>query len=104
MDMSFANQALAAEWVLKNRSELENRVYDVPKDIDAGIARLKLETMGVDLDVLTKAQEEYLSSWTTGTLSAASTWARRAWPSVAATDRSGSVVASRCQPRAKRPT
>ena len=67
MDMSFANQALAAEWALQNSSKLEPRVYDVPRDIDKEIARLKLETMGVDIDRLTPEQEEYLSSWTVGT-------------------------------------
>jgi len=67
MDMSFANQALAAEWVMANASNLENRVYNVPRAIDAEIARLKLETMGVGIDRLTPAQEEYLGSWQTGT-------------------------------------
>jgi len=67
MDMSFANQALSAEWVLARRGTLEPKVYDVPRDIDAEIARLKLETMGVDIDTLTPAQAEYLSSWTVGT-------------------------------------
>ncbi|MGI9022967.1 MAG: adenosylhomocysteinase [Acidimicrobiales bacterium] len=67
MDMSFANQALSAEWVLARRGELEPRVYDVPRDIDAEIARLKLDTMGIDIDVLTPEQAEYLSSWTVGT-------------------------------------
>ncbi|MEA2702633.1 MAG: adenosylhomocysteinase [Actinomycetota bacterium] len=67
MDMSFANQALCAEWVLGQRKGLEQRVYDVPADIDAEIARLKLESMGVQLDVLTPAQVEYLTSWTVGT-------------------------------------
>jgi adenosylhomocysteinase len=67
MDMSFANQALAAEWALKQGSSLEPAVYDVPADIDKEIARLKLETMGVDIDRLTPAQEEYLNSWTVGT-------------------------------------
>ncbi len=67
MDMSFANQALAAEWVLAQKGNLEAKVYDVPKDIDKEIARLKLETMGVEIDVLTPAQVEYLSSWTVGT-------------------------------------
>ena len=67
MDMSFANQALAAEWALKQGSALEPRVYDVPRDIDAEIARLKLETMDVRIDVLTPEQEEYLASWTVGT-------------------------------------
>jgi adenosylhomocysteinase len=67
MDMSFANQALAAEWVLANAATLERRVYDVPRQIDAEIARLKLDTMGVGIDRLTPAQEEYLGSWQTGT-------------------------------------
>jgi len=67
MDMSFANQALCAEWVLASKGSLEPRVYDVPADIDAEIARVKLETMGVTIDVLTPAQVEYLRSWTVGT-------------------------------------
>jgi adenosylhomocysteinase len=67
MDMSFANQALAAEWVVRHSAELEKRVYDVPPEIDREIARLKLDTMGVDIDRLTPDQEEYLSSWTVGT-------------------------------------
>jgi adenosylhomocysteinase len=67
MDMSFANQALCAEWVLGRRGSLEPRVYDVPPDIDKEIARLKLDTMGVEIDTLTPAQTEYLSSWTVGT-------------------------------------
>ncbi len=67
MDMSFANQALSAEWVLARRGKLEPKVYDVPRDIDAEIARLKLESMGIDIDTLTPAQAEYLSSWTVGT-------------------------------------
>ncbi len=67
MDMSFANQALVAEWIVHNRSGLEQRVYDVPAHIDREIARLKLDSMGVELDRLTPAQQEYLSSWTVGT-------------------------------------
>ena len=67
MDMSFANQALTAEWVVRHASSLEHRVYDVPAEIDREIARLKLDTMGVEIDRLTPAQEEYLSSWTVGT-------------------------------------
>ena len=67
MDMSFANQALAAEWALKQGSALEPKVYDVPREIDQEIARLKLETMNVQIDVLTPAQREYLASWTVGT-------------------------------------
>jgi len=68
MDMSFANQALAAEWIIKNSSSLSAGVYDMPADIDAEIARLKLETMGVEIDTLTPAQEKYLNSWTEGTV------------------------------------
>lgn len=68
MDMSFANQALAAEWVMKNRASLDAGVYDMPHDIDQEIARLKLETMGVEIDVLTPEQEKYLNSWTEGTV------------------------------------
>jgi adenosylhomocysteinase len=67
MDMSFANQALAAEWAVINRNSLEPKVYDVPDDIDQGIAALKLETMGITIDSLTEKQKEYLSSWHTGT-------------------------------------
>jgi adenosylhomocysteinase len=67
MDMSFANQALAAEWVMANAASLEPKVYNVPRAIDAEIARLKLDTMGVAIDRLTSAQEEYLGSWQTGT-------------------------------------
>jgi adenosylhomocysteinase len=67
MDMSFANQALAAEWALANAGTLEPRVYDVPSEIDRDVARLKLETMNVDIDRLTPEQEEYLGSWTVGT-------------------------------------
>jgi len=67
MDMSFANQALCAEWVLSQRGQLQPKVYDVPRDIDREIARVKLETMGVQIDTPTPAQVEYLSSWTVGT-------------------------------------
>jgi len=67
MDMSFANQALCAEWALANKDTLEPRVYDVPAPIDSEIARLKLDTMNVPIDVLTPAQVEYLGSWTVGT-------------------------------------
>ena len=67
MDMSFANQSLAVEWVLRNRSGLEPRVYDVPTEIDQEIARLKLDSMGVRVDELTAAQRVYLGSWTSGT-------------------------------------
>jgi adenosylhomocysteinase len=67
MDMSFANQSLTLEWVLQHRAELEPRVYDVPAEIDEEIARLKLASMGIEVDVLTEAQRLYLSSWTSGT-------------------------------------
>lgn len=67
MDMSFANQALSAEYIVKNSKKLEKRVYKVPEDIDAQIARLKLQTLGVTIDKLTAEQEHYLSSWNIGT-------------------------------------
>jgi len=67
MDMSFANQSLAAEYMVKNGSKLEAKVYSVPKDIDQEIARLKLESMGVTIDQLTPEQEQYLNSWSEGT-------------------------------------
>jgi adenosylhomocysteinase len=67
MDMSFANHALAAEWVVKNHSALERRVYDVPAEIDAEVARLKLRAMGVAIDTLTEEQARYLESWEEGT-------------------------------------
>jgi adenosylhomocysteinase len=67
MDMSFANQALAVEWVVQNASSLEPRVYEVPRDIDREVARLKLHAMGVEIDTLTTEQEEYLHSWQEGT-------------------------------------
>ena len=67
MDMSFANQALAVEYVVKNHSSLEKKVYPVPVDIDKKVARLKLESMGVKIDKLTSEQEEYLASWSEGT-------------------------------------
>jgi adenosylhomocysteinase len=67
MDMSFADQALSAEWVVKNHATLEKRVYDVPDDIDREVARLKLATLGIEIDTLTEEQERYLSSWQEGT-------------------------------------
>jgi len=67
MDMSFAVQALSAEWCVGQGSSLEPRVYDVLPEIDAEVARLKLDTMGIRIDTLTPAQVEYLSSWTVGT-------------------------------------
>ncbi len=67
MDMSFANQALSAEYMLKNADTLEKKVYGVPTDIDMEIARLKLEAMGSRIDVLTEEQVKYLNSWEEGT-------------------------------------
>jgi adenosylhomocysteinase len=67
MDMSFANQALAAEWAMQQGGTLQPRVYPVPPEIDREISRLKLDTMGVEIDTLTPEQREYLSSWTVGT-------------------------------------
>ena len=67
MDMSFANQALSAEYVVQNAASLEKKVYVVPKDIDDEIARLKLATMGIEIDQLTEEQAKYLASWDEGT-------------------------------------
>jgi adenosylhomocysteinase len=67
MDMSFANQALGSEYMLKNAKKLENKVYSIPENIDKEIARLKLISMGVTVDKLTKEQEKYLASWEMGT-------------------------------------
>jgi len=67
MDMSFANQALGSEYAVKNRGKLEKKVYRVPHVIDAEIARLKLESMGVKIDRLTDEQKKYLESWEMGT-------------------------------------
>lgn len=67
MDMSFANQALAAEWLLKHKNKLENKVYRLPVEMDREIAELKLKAMGVKHDLLTAEQKKYLSSWEEGT-------------------------------------
>ncbi|HLQ31045.1 MAG TPA: adenosylhomocysteinase [Chloroflexota bacterium] len=67
MDMSFANQALSAEYVVKNQTRLKKQVYVVPKDIDDEIARLKLISMGIKIDKLTPEQRKYLNSWEEGT-------------------------------------
>jgi adenosylhomocysteinase len=67
MDMSFANQALSVEYIVKHGKELAPRVYPVPKDIDREIGRLKLLSMGITIDTLTDAQREYLDSWESGT-------------------------------------
>jgi adenosylhomocysteinase len=67
MDMSFANQALCAEHVVRNHQSLEAKVYGVPQEIDDEVARLKLESLGIAIDTLTEEQERYLSSWDEGT-------------------------------------
>ncbi len=67
MDMSFANQALAAEFAIANAATLERKVYPVPEEIDREIAKLKLETMGIEIDKLTEEQANYLASWNEGT-------------------------------------
>jgi adenosylhomocysteinase len=67
MDMSFANQALAAEYMVKNHKRLKRQVYKVPDDIDKNIAYLKLKSMGIKIDVLTPEQKKYLASWEMGT-------------------------------------
>ena len=63
MDMSFANQALAAEYLFQHADQLENKVYDVPAEIDDGVARVKLQTLGVSIDELTAEQLDYMNSW-----------------------------------------
>ena len=67
MDMSFANQALGAEWIAANHHKLENKVYELPDEIDHEIASLKLHAMGVRIDYLTDEQKRYLTSWQEGT-------------------------------------
>jgi adenosylhomocysteinase len=67
MDMSFANQALGAEYMVRHAKELERKVYSIPAEIDREIARLKLAAMGVQIDTLTPEQEKYLNSWEEGT-------------------------------------
>jgi len=67
MDMSFANQALCAEYIKKEGKKLKPKVYSVPEDIDKEVARLKLESMGIKIDQLSKKQEKYLTSWESGT-------------------------------------
>jgi len=67
MDMSFANQALGAEFMILNAAEMGNSVYTIPEDVDMEIARLKLVAMGVDIDTLTEQQEQYLNQWQEGT-------------------------------------
>ncbi len=67
MDMSFANQALGMEFIVKNKGKLENRMYTLPIELDREIARLKLESLGVRIDKLTQEQQNYLNSWSSGT-------------------------------------
>ncbi|MGF1491922.1 MAG: adenosylhomocysteinase [Microcoleaceae cyanobacterium] len=67
MDMSFANQALACEYLAKNKGELEPGLYSIPDDVDKEIARLKLVAMGIEIDAMTPEQVEYTNSWTVGT-------------------------------------
>jgi adenosylhomocysteinase len=67
MDMSFANQALGVEWMVRHAKELGPQVYPVPADIDAEVARLKLKAMGVEIDTLTEEQNKYLNDWQSGT-------------------------------------
>ena len=67
MDMSFADQALSVEYLVKNHRDLQKKVYPVPEDLDKRVARLKLESMGIKIDRLTPEQEEYLASWSEGT-------------------------------------
>jgi len=67
MDMSFANQALGAEYIVKNASKMENKVYVLPEEIDREIASIKLKSMGIEIDILTEEQIKYLSSWKSGT-------------------------------------
>ncbi len=67
MDMSFANQALAAEYFVKNKGKLLNKVYVLPRDLDVNVAKIKLDAMGISIDSLTTEQKKYLSSWDEGT-------------------------------------
>jgi adenosylhomocysteinase len=67
MDMSFANQALAVTYIIENGSKLDKKVYKIPEEIDLRIARMKLKAMGIEIDELTKEQEEYLKEWRLGT-------------------------------------
>jgi adenosylhomocysteinase len=67
MDMSFANQALSAEYIVKHGADLENQVYKVPEEIDRNIAALKLAAMGITIDTLSAEQDHYLNSWESGT-------------------------------------
>lgn len=68
MDMSFANQALGIEYIVKNQGKLENKMYTLPHEVDVEIAKIKLESMGIEIDTLTPEQELYLHSWNSGTV------------------------------------
>jgi adenosylhomocysteinase len=68
MDMSFANQALGAEFMMRNADTLQNEVYTLPEELDREIARLKLDAMGVKIDILTEEQDKYLNQWEHGTV------------------------------------
>lgn len=63
MDMSFANQALGIEFLVKNKGKLENKLYTLPQEVDVEIAKIKLQSMGIEIDTLTPEQEQYLKSW-----------------------------------------
>ena len=67
MDMSFANQALCAEYMVKSGKALKPRVYPVPEEVDKEVGRLKLKAMGIKIDTLTPEQRKYLESWEAGT-------------------------------------
>jgi adenosylhomocysteinase len=67
MDMSFSNQFYSVLYLLENKNKLENKVYTLPYEIDEKIARMKLKVLGIEIDSLTKEQEEYLKSWKEGT-------------------------------------
>jgi len=67
MDLSFADQALMCEWLVKNHKTLDNKVHNVPSEIDEKVSRLKLQAMGVKIDALSPVQSKYLASWQEGT-------------------------------------
>jgi adenosylhomocysteinase len=67
MDMSFSTQALVVEHALKNRGKLESKIYDVPQEVESWIGRLKLKTLGIDIDTPTAEQKAYMTSWQEGT-------------------------------------
>ena len=68
MDMSFANQALGAEFIVKNKGKLENKLYTLPHHVDVEIAKIKLQSMGIEIDTLTDEQQKYLNTWNEGTV------------------------------------